>query len=199
MKITSINVKPLHTENERVLARISMTVDGAIALRGMALIKRDDGTTFLSMPTFMRGKDNRTIKPCFPITNEARLQMQEAAQKAYEQAQSEADKQDNYIYDFDEADGLGITEIRVNPTKTPGIKTKAFVSMVLDGALVLNDMRLMERQDGTLFLSMPNFPRGKSKDAPLVNVYHPITADVRAELMDMVTAEYQKVSAEKAA
>lgn len=191
MKVTSVNVKPLNPAKGNMVARVSMTVDGSMALRGMALIHKGTGSYYLSMPLFKEADSGRETKPFFPISNDTRQAMTEAAVSAYEEALGEQDKQENYIYDLGSGDGLKVTKISLFPTKTATAKSLAFASIVIDDAIVLNHIRLVEKADGSRYLSMPNFPIHE-KGSTLVNVYHPVSGEARTELTDLVFAEWDK-------
>lgn len=201
MKITSINIKPVKDAPETgLVARLSMTVDNAIAIRGLRLLKREDGTYGLGMPDERRRNDPKKYTEfAHPINKECRKAMEDAAVAAYTEAQGEADKQDNYIYDLandaDLDEALNITAIRFNFTKKPDAICKAFVSVTLDNEFVFSQIHLLEREDGSKLLGMPNFPnRGEAGDR--VNVFHPISAAARTKLTEVVLAEYEKAKAE---
>lgn len=205
MKITSINIKPVENAPEvGMVARISMTIDNAIALRGMRLLRRKDGTYGLGMAAQRQRNHPERINELYhPIVSECRKRMEEAAVAAYKEAQAEADKQPNYIYDIEDVEldkAMNITSIRFYPTKRPDARCRAFASVVLDDEFVLHQIHLVKLDNGTMLLGMPNFPAPKdgAEGGDRVNVYHPISAAVRTKLTETVLAEWEKFQAEKA-
>lgn len=200
MKITSINIKPVESAPEvGLVARLSMTIDNAISLRGMRLMLRKDGTYGLGMAAQRRRNDPEKVDELYhPITSACRKSLEEAAVAAYKEALAETDKQPNYIYDLDNCEldkAMNITNVRFYPTKRADARCKAFVSVVLDDEFVLHQMQLVKREDGSLLLGMPNFPvQGANGDR--INVYHPISAAARTKLSEAILADWEKAQAE---
>ena len=202
MKITSINVKPVKSERDpKLLARVSMVIDNAVSLRGLRLRKKDDDSIVLLMAAQPRWDDPTKYMELFhPISAEARKALTDVAVDAYNKALTDADENGRYICNFPADDAkMEISSVRVYPTKSETAKSKAFVSLVLDDALVLHQLRVFERPDG-LKIGMPNFRRKPNeKDGPvdMVNVYHPISAEARKVLEDAVVAAYKDTMAAK--
>lgn len=201
MKITSINVRPVKTPPEEgLLARISMTVDNAISLKGMHLMRSKNGSIYLLMADQPRRNAPGEYEDLYhPITRECRQYMLDTVKETYEMALEEPDHQESYIYDLtggtEQGSTLNITEIRIHRTKSPDARCKAFVAVVLDDEFVLHQMRLHPGKDGELFLAMPSFPRRAGEERS-VNIYHPISTPVREKLVADVIAEYEKTEAE---
>lgn len=200
MKITSINVKPVKDAPETgLVARLSMTIDNAVAIRGMRLLKREDGTYGLGMPAERRRNNAEKYDEFFhPINRDCRKVMEDAAVAAYIAAMGEADQQDSYIYDLEAVEldaALNITDIRFHFTKKPDAVCKAFVSVTLDNEFVLNQIHLVERKNGSKLLGMPNFPT-RGSDGDRINVFHPISEAARTKLTEAVLAEYDKAKEE---
>lgn len=205
MKITSINIKPVKSDRDpRLLARVSMTVDNAMSLRGMRLRKKDDDSIVLLMAAEPRWDDpTKYVELYHPISAEARKMLTDIAVDAYNKALGEKEEKERYIYEMpDEKAELNITSVRVYPTKSETAKSKAFVSVVIDDMLVLHQIRLFDRPDG-LMMGMPNFRRkltAEKQEGPvdMINVYHPISAEARKALETPILEAYKKGSKDAA-
>lgn len=81
---------------------------------------------------------------------------------------------------------MQITEIRMKKLQDAG-KIKAIVSVTLDDAIAIHDIKVVEGNKG-LFVAMPSkrMPDGEYKD-----VVHPINKDVREVLQASVLSKYQ--------
>lgn len=86
-----------------------------------------------------------------------------------------------------------ITEVRVYPRKIID-KQKAFATATLDGEFVVHGLRVMEKDDGTLWVSMParKDARGEFRD-----IFHPITREAREKIFRAVLEAYEKKAAKE--
>lgn len=75
----------IHTisPGEGIKATASVNICGAFAVRGVRIVEGNNGL-FVSMPSYKSGNEYKDI--CFPITQDARKQLQNAVIRAYEQA-----------------------------------------------------------------------------------------------------------------
>jgi stage V sporulation protein G len=80
-----------------------------------------------------------------------------------------------------------ITEVRVYRTKGEG-KVRAKCSVVLDGEMVVHDLRVVDGANG-LFVSMPS---KKLPDGDYRDLFHPITAEARQKLHDAVLQAFHQ-------
>lgn len=81
---------------------------------------------------------------------------------------------------------MQITEIRMKKLQDAG-KIKAIVSVTLDDAIAIHDIKVVEGNKG-LFVAMPSkrMPDGEYKD-----IVHPINKDIREILQASVLSKYQ--------
>lgn len=81
---------------------------------------------------------------------------------------------------------MDVTEVRVRKVLTEG-KMKAIVSVTLDGAFVVHDVKVIEGQNG-LFVAMPSrrMPDGEYRD-----IAHPITSSAREVIQSAVLQAYE--------
>ena len=81
---------------------------------------------------------------------------------------------------------MNITDVRVK--KVDGTtSTKAQVSVTIDDALVIHDIRVVEGKNG-LFVAMPS----KKVGDKYVDISHPVTANSRTMLIDAVLDQYHR-------
>ena len=82
---------------------------------------------------------------------------------------------------------MNITDVRVRKVLTEG-KMKAIVSVTLDDAFVIHDVKVVLGQNG-LFVAMPSrkTPAGEFRD-----IAHPISQEARDMLQARVLAEYER-------
>lgn len=82
---------------------------------------------------------------------------------------------------------MEITEVVVRPVTDE--RLKAYVSMTLDNALVIKDIKIVDGKNG-LFVSMPSRRR---KNGKYQDIAHPINMDFRKELEERIFAEYREI------
>jgi len=86
-----------------------------------------------------------------------------------------------------------VTEIRVQLTRRPPIL--AFIDITLWGTMVIHDLRLLERNDGTRVLLMP---RLQASDGSWTTIAHPIREKARKAIEASVISCYEHASGERA-
>ena len=82
---------------------------------------------------------------------------------------------------------MNITDIRIRKIHTDG-KMKAVVSVTLDDAFVIHDIKIIDGNNG-LFVAMPSRKVGEEEYR---DIAHPINSDARLSMQDMIFAEYNK-------
>lgn len=82
---------------------------------------------------------------------------------------------------------MKVTDVRLRKIQTDG-RMKALVSITLDDAFVVHDLRVIEGNLG-LFVAMPSkrTPDGEFRDNA-----HPINSDMRQEIQDAVMKVYDE-------
>ena len=83
---------------------------------------------------------------------------------------------------------MKITEVKVFPVNED--KLKAYVSITLDNAFVVRDLKVIQGHSG-LFVAMPS---KKRKDGQFRDIAHPLNQEMRSEIEDAIFAEYEKQS-----
>ena len=81
---------------------------------------------------------------------------------------------------------MQITDIRIRKNSKEGT-LKALASIVLDDAIVIHDIKVLEGKNG-LFIAMPS----RKSDKGYIDFVHPINTETRNLLQDAILAEYNK-------
>ena len=82
---------------------------------------------------------------------------------------------------------MKVTDVRLRKIQTDG-RMKALVSITLDEAFVIHDLRVIEGNSG-LFVAMPS---KRTPDGEFRNIAHPINSDMRQEIQDAVMKVYDE-------
>lgn len=82
---------------------------------------------------------------------------------------------------------MKVTDVRLRKIQTDG-RMKALVSITLDEAFVLHDLRVIEGNSG-LFVAMPS---KRTPDGEFRDIAHPINSDMRQEIQDAVMKVYDE-------
>ncbi len=82
---------------------------------------------------------------------------------------------------------MEITDIKVRKINAEG-RMKAVVSITFDDCFVVHDIKVIEGQD-KLFIAMPS---RKTPDGEFKDIAHPINADTRELLQNMILAKYEE-------
>ena len=82
---------------------------------------------------------------------------------------------------------MQITDIKVRKINAEG-RMKAVVSVTFDDAFVVHDIKVIEGQE-KLFIAMPS---RKTPDGEFKDIAHPINAEMREQLQEMILAKYEE-------
>lgn len=81
---------------------------------------------------------------------------------------------------------MNITDIRIRSVNTEG-KLKAIVSITLDDAIVIHDIKIIDGHQG-LFIAMPSRKVG---EGDFRDIAHPIHSEARAYLQEEIFKAYE--------
>ena len=81
---------------------------------------------------------------------------------------------------------MKVTDVRLRKIQTDG-RMKALVSITLDEAFVIHDLRVIEGTQVFSLLCQVNVPDGEFRD-----IAHPINSDMRQEIQDAVMKVYDE-------
>ena len=82
---------------------------------------------------------------------------------------------------------MQITDVRIRKITTDG-KMKAIVSVTFDNEFVVQDIIVIEGQNG-LFIAMPS---RKTPDGEFKDIAHPINTDTREKIQGSILDAYEK-------
>ena len=85
---------------------------------------------------------------------------------------------------------MNITDVRIRKLREEG-KMKAVVSLTIDDAFVVHDIKIIEGQSG-LFVAMPSRKVG---EADYRDIAHPINQETRTMIQDIIFEAYEKAKA----
>lgn len=88
---------------------------------------------------------------------------------------------------------MKITDVRVRKVAKEG-KMKAIVSITIDEAFVVHDIKVIEGEKG-LFIAMPS---RKAADGEYRDIAHPINSETREGIQKLILEKYEEVMAEEA-
>ncbi len=88
---------------------------------------------------------------------------------------------------------MQITDIRIRKVDKDG-KMKAVVSITIDDAFVVHDIKIIEGEKG-LFIAMPS---RKASDGEYRDIAHPINSGTREKIQKMILEKYDEVLEETA-
>lgn len=86
---------------------------------------------------------------------------------------------------------MKITDVRVRHITKEG-KMKAVVSITIDEAFVVHDIKIIEGEKG-LFIAMPS---RKGSDGEYRDVAHPINSETRETIQSYILEQYEKTLSE---
>jgi stage V sporulation protein G len=81
-----------------------------------------------------------------------------------------------------------VTDVRIYKLKIIGPQ-KAWAAVTLDGEFAVHGIKVMERDDGTLWVS---FPARKDSSGEFRDIFHPITREAREKIFNAVLQAYEK-------
>ena len=88
---------------------------------------------------------------------------------------------------------MEITDIKIRKINADG-RMKAVVSVTFDDSFVVHDIKVIEGQE-KLFIAMPS---RKTPDGEFKDIAHPINADMRETLQNMILGKYEESLSEYA-
>lgn len=83
---------------------------------------------------------------------------------------------------------MHITDVRIRRVEKEG-KMKAIVSITIDNEFAVHDIKIIDGDKG-LFIAMPS---RRNADGEYRDVAHPINAETRRKLQDLIMEKYKEV------
>ena len=82
---------------------------------------------------------------------------------------------------------MDITDIRIRRIDDEG-KLKAYVTVTFDNCFVVHNVKVIEGRTG-VFIAMPS---RKTKSGDYKDIAHPINADFRAKMADLIITSFER-------
>ena len=82
---------------------------------------------------------------------------------------------------------MQITDVRVKLVNSENGKLKAIVSVTFDGCFVVHDIKVLEREKDSYFISMPSV---KLRNGEYRDVAHPVNRETRDVMEETVINRY---------
>ena len=83
---------------------------------------------------------------------------------------------------------MNITDVRVRLIQKEDSNLKAVASITIDNAIAIHDIKIVDGNEGC-FVAMPS---RKASDGEYRDIAHPINAEARAELIDVIIKAYNE-------
>lgn len=185
----SIKVKSLglvKNEEIEIKAIASLEADG-MRIDGIRINESENGNLYLQFPERkFKKKDSEeliTTKLMF-ADNDVFKKISETLIKAYQ------DKKEKGAFEVEDiqSEKQGVIVTQSNPLKDQSNKTKAMVSLDVNG-IHLKDIRLNENNQGNLYLQFPN---KKTKEEEYKDMFYPTNAELRQKITEEAINIYQE-------
>ena len=83
---------------------------------------------------------------------------------------------------------MKFTDVRIRKVDKEDTKLRAVASVTIDDSFVIHDIKVIEGQE-KLFIAMPS---RKTPDGEFKDIAHPINAEMRELLQEMILSKYQE-------
>ena len=180
-------------ENSAVVGVASVTLEDVFAINQISIIKREDGTLFVSFPSVRTGEKDFNGKDIYqniihPITEDMAEELSEHLVDTYWKIQGEEPAEAEFVNE------QPLTfSVRIKPYQNLE-HLRATATLTFGGSLVVKNVRVMEGKNG-LYVQMPSY-KTKELDENQKPVYkdyaHPVTAQFRTVLYDAILQEYER-------
>lgn len=185
----SIKVKSIGlVKNEDIEIKAVASIEAyGIRIDGIKINESENGNYYLQFPERKFKKKNTdeliTTRLMY-VDNDLFRKISDTLIKLYQE------KKENGKFEVTEieTEKKGITVTQANPLKDQSKKTKAMVSLDVNG-IHLKDIRLNESNDGNLYLQFPN---RKNKDEEYVDMFYPTSSELRKQITEDVINIYQE-------
>ena len=191
MEISSVRVFP-HEGNKDDLLKATATVvfNESLMVRSMRIVANRSNPSVLSVlyPESLT-MDGFRHGCCYPKKDSPLRK--EVSKRVLDQYRKSVTDPENTFWENPDYGGkkeFDLTAINLYLRFDPTGRNLAKVHVLLDDAFWLRFMQLIKRPDGSLWLNMPKLRMPNEK---VIQLYHPLTAECRAQLMNAVLQEYE--------
>lgn len=184
MNITNIRIFPTDGTTARKAA-VGIVIDNAIAFHGLGIVENSNGELFVSLPA-QKNPDTGRYEDVYyhTVSAETKAELSKQILDAWEKMKENPDQTSFDMGDPSAEMKLSSIRIREGKDDLPDM-----ASAILDGEFVLRRIRIrQDRETGAFRVFMPG---RKTRDGSYKDVYHPISAEARKALSDVILAAYQ--------
>ena len=89
---------------------------------------------------------------------------------------------------------MEITKVSVRKIESTNPKMKGTAYVEIDNCFAIENIRIIEKADGTLFAAMPS---RKRQNGEFHDICHPINEETRKLFNETIIEEYNKISSEE--
>jgi len=185
----SIKVKSLGlVKNEEIEIKAVASIEAnGMKIDGIKINESENGNYYLQFPERKFKKKNTdeliTTRLMY-VDNDLFRKISDTLISKYQEKKETG----NFEVSEIETEKQGVIVTQSNPLKDQTRKTKAMVSIDVNG-IHLKDIRLNESNDGNLYLQFPN---RKNKDEEYVDMFYPTTSELRKQLTEEAINIYQE-------
>lgn len=170
-------------ENSAIKAFASVTVNDEFAIKNIKVIESDKGL-FVAMPSRKSGNEYSDV--VFPITKEAREQLNNAVIECYNDMQSKG--QDRFMADNTPPEkSVSTITASIHPQNYENSHVKGTGQIVIDDSFVVSGVKVVEGKDGQLFASMPSYTNDVDERKDFA---FPITKECYEKVQNAVLDDY---------
>lgn len=176
MDITA-RVSKLDNPNSKVVGLGTIVLNGNFAVNDIKVVQ-NNGELFVAFPSH-KGANNVFYDDCFPVDKDVRQAIVSAVLSAYNNNMNTVVKSEpKYLSTYS---AVRLVEGKDN--------IKAYADVTLGNSFVVKGVKVIENEDGEMFVSMPSRKNSKGE---YVNVAHPVTAEFNEILSNSVLKAYER-------
>lgn len=182
-KLSVSSMTILDDENSAIKAFAAVTVNDEFVIKNIKVIEGDKGL-FVAMPSRKISGEYQDV--VFPITKEAREQLNNAVIECYNDMQSKG--QERFMADNTSPEkSVSNITASIYPQDYENSHVKGSGQIVIDGAFVVSGVKVVEGKDGQIFASMPSYTNDvdERKDYAF-----PITKECYEKVQNAVLEDY---------
>lgn len=86
---------------------------------------------------------------------------------------------------------MEITNVNIHKIEKEGSKVKAIASVLLDNCFAIHDIRILENNEGELFIAMPS---RKTSTGSYRDIAHPINPETRKIFEERIISEFKNAA-----
>lgn len=168
------NMHRIERENSNLLAVCEIILNECFVVKGVQVMNSSKGR-FVKMPS-VKGRDEQYRDVAFPITKEARQNLDTTILKTYEK-----------ICQMEQRFRLDALTVKTYPVEGKE-NFKGYASVNIYDMFAINGIKIMEGKKG-LFVSMPSWMK---KDGTYGDFCSPLTKDAAQVMEDAILLQYEK-------